>query len=283
MSTPDAIDVGRLLAFALDITRAPGSGGDAAEYTRLVIRYLEDAFFRALFEGVVEGAGCKVATADRNVGIVLRTLPDGPWAWPAKSPDLPWNRAFEDAHQRAARALVVIALLAYVAPSAADLDELLTDADVVLTTVAVRELEQFIRDFCEQREAVMPDPVGDDEARPLWWHWLQLPSEAPTAKRIPRGTTIYIVHEVLSFLQAAGWLIDATSARGAADKRYRPRRRLLHHYRDLLLDEAFIALRTHATDFRLAANVAPRNGVAKQPGQEVDGVDLEPDADLERG
>lgn len=257
MSTPEAsVDLGRLLAFALDITASPGSGGDAADYARLVDRYLADAPFRRLFDGVVEGAGCEIATADRNVGLVLRTRPDGPWAWPAKSSDLPWNNKFEDAHLRAARALVVIALLAYLAPTAADLDDRFSDAGVGLIHVGVRDLELFIRDFCEQREAATPDSSGDVETRPLWWHWLQLPSEAPTAKRISRTTTSYVVHDVLSFLHTTGWLIDTSPGRGAVDKRYRPRRRLLYHFRDLLLDDVFNALRLHADTARSRAKPA---------------------------
>ncbi len=250
MSTPDpTVDVGRLLAFALDVTAVPGESGLQADYSRLVQRYIENAQFRALFDAVVEGAGCTVTTADRHIGLVLRTRPDGPWAWPARSADLPWNGRFEDAHQRAARALVVIALLAYVAPSAADLDELLADADLVVTTVGVRDLERFIRDFCEHCEAKATDPA-DAKHRPLWWHWLQLPAEAPTNTRSSRGTTTYIVYDVLSFLQRTGWLIDTTSSRAASDKRYRPRRRLLHHYRDLMLDEVFGALQRHADAHR---------------------------------
>lgn len=266
MSSADAtVDVGRLLAFALDVAASPGSGGVPAEYGRLIQRYVEDAPFRTLFDGVVEGAGCEVTTADRNIGIVLRTRPDGPWAWPARSGDLPWNGSFEEPHQRAARALVAIALLAYVAPSAADLDDLLSDPDLVLTAVGVRELEQFIRDFCEQCETDAPDPTGDVESRPLWWHWLQVPAEAPTAKRISRGTTTYIVYDVLSFLHAESWLIDVSPNRAAADKRYRPRHRLIHHYRDLLLDDVFSALRRHADNIRTAA----ASGVRRPP----DGVE----------
>jgi hypothetical protein len=255
------VDVGILLSFALEVTAAPGSAGLQADYARLVRRYLDDAAFRALFDGVVEGAGCTVTTADPSIGVVLRTRPDGPWAWPARSAELPWSKAFEDPKQRAARALVVLALLAYVAPAAADLDDLLADPDVVLTTVGVRDLEQFIRDFCEQSEAKALDPAGDDESRPLWWHWVQMPAEAPTAKRISRGTTTYVVYDVLSFLNEAGWLVDATPSRAAVDKQYRPRRRLIHHYRDLLLDDVFGALRRHADAGRgsIASSVAGRS------------------------
>lgn len=265
MSTTDAnIDVGRLLAFAVDVTATPGSGGSSADYARLVGRYVEDAQFRTLFDGVIEGVGCEVSTADRHVGIVLRTRPDGPWAWPARSADLPWNRTFEEPQQRAARALVIIALLAYLAPSAADLDDVLSDPDIVLATVGVRDLEQFIRDFCEQCEAKTTDPAGDVDSRPIWWHWLQLPADAPTARRIARSTTTYIVHDVLSFLHSAGWLIDTTPGRAAADKRYRPRRRLIHHYRDFMLDDVFNALRQHGQNARGVSTVGETTSLGPQ-------------------
>ena len=171
MSRADpSVDVGRLLAFALDISASPVSGVGAADYACLIHRYLEDAPFRALFDGVVEGAGCEVASANRDIGLVLRTRPDGPWAWPARSSDSPWGK-FEDAHLRAARGLVVVALFAYLAPSAADLEDLLSDTESKVPPVGVRELEQFIRDFCTEQEVRSPDPFGTADARPLWWHW----------------------------------------------------------------------------------------------------------------
>jgi hypothetical protein len=238
------VDIGRLLTLAVDVTAVPGSTGVAAEYHRLVLRYLADAPFRAAFRGVLEGAGLSVETAGEHVGIVLRADPDSPWAWPRRTADLPWN-AFSGASERASRALVVVALLAYVAPAAADLDELLSDPAAVLPAVAVRDLEQFVRGFCEQREADSPDPGGDPDSRPLWWHWLQLPPEKPGTRTGPK-TTVGVVFGVLQFLHEQGWLVDTTPARGGADKRYRPRRRLLHHHRDLLVDPVFLALRQHA-------------------------------------
>lgn len=253
-------DVGRLLAFALDVAAVPGASGTSADYARLVERYREDAAFRDLFDTIIDGAGCEVTTADPGVGLVLRTRPDGPWAWPSRSTDLPWNKSFEEPHPRAGRALVVLALLAYVAPSAADMDDILADPAVVLPTIGVRDLEQFIRDFSAQHEAASTDPVADRATRPLWWHWMQLPAEAPTAKRISRQTTTYIVHDVLSFLQSNGWLIDTTPGKAAADKKYRPRRRLLHHYRDLLLDEVFTALQQHAQGLGTRGGAAPDTG-----------------------
>ncbi len=266
------LDAGRLLTLALDVAASPGAGADGAEYTRLLRRYIDDAPFRALFDGVVEGTGCEVCAADATVGIVLRTRRDGPWAWPARGTDLPWNNSFEPPERRGARALVVIALLAFIAPSAADLDDLLSDSDVVVTAVSVRELEEFIRDFCEQRESTAAHPDSDERAKPLWWYWLQLPPDAPTSTRIARSTTTYIVANTLSFLQQEGWLVDTTPKGANADKRYRPRRRLIHHYRDLLLDEVFAALRLHAQGIALhgTATESATTVEVGDPGEDVD-------------
>ncbi len=261
-----AADVGRLLAFALNVRATPGSSGESADYARLVERYIDDAAFRSLFDGVAEGVGCHVVAFEPRLGVVLQTNADGPWAWPARSSDLPWHGNFEDAHARAARALVVVALVAYIAPTAADLHDRLSDVDQVLPPVGVRELEQFIRDFCAQQEHRATDPSLGPEHRPLWWHWLQLPPDAPSVKRIARSNATFIVHDVLAFLHREGWLVDTTSQRAAALKRYRPRRRFLYHYRDLLLDELFLALQRHAATARVSGT--PADSPAESPDGE---------------
>jgi len=241
----DGIDVGRLIAFAGDPAATPGTSGDAAEYGRLIERYLSVAVFRRLVDDVLEGIGCEVTDATLHTGLILRAQPRSAWAWPAHATDLPWNKEFLRPEQRACRMLVVPALLAYIAPSAADFDDLLSDPTVVPAELSVRDLERFIRDFAQQREAASPDPVGPD--RPAWWYWLQLPEESttPDGKRISRNTTTYIVYDVLQFLHKQGLLVR-TVATSAGDAAYRPRRRLLAHYRDLLANELFGALQRFA-------------------------------------
>lgn len=244
----DGIDVGRLIGFVGDPTATPGSSGDAAEYARLVDRYLSEAAFRRLVDDVLEGVGCEVTDATLQMGLILRAQPGSAWAWPAHAADLPWNKEFlRLPEQRACRMLVVPALLAYIAPSAADFDDLLADPTVVPAELSVRDLERFIRDYAHQREAASPDPVGPD--RPAWWYWLQLPEESstPSGKRIGRNTTTYVVYEVLQFLHTHGLLVrTATSSAGEAA--YRPRRRLLAHYRDLLANELFSSLQAFAAN-----------------------------------
>lgn len=56
----DGIDAGRLIAFATDVTAAPGDSGERAEYARLAGRYLSDAAFRMLVDDILEGVGCEV-------------------------------------------------------------------------------------------------------------------------------------------------------------------------------------------------------------------------------
>ena len=242
----DGVDVGRLIAFATDTTASPGSSGQAGEYARLIERYLSDSAYRLLVDDVLEGAGCSVTHAARREGLIVRTEPDGPWAWPERSAELPWNRNFSknQAVERAPRMLVVPALLAYIAPSAADFDDQLSDPTLTLPTVTVRDLEQFIRDFATRHENESPDPADDE--RPAWWHWLQAAGETATAERIGRSTTGYVVYDMLQYLSQIGLLAKVSGS--SHDTVYRPRRRILHHYRDLLVNDLFAMLTDHARD-----------------------------------
>ncbi len=241
----DGIDAGKLIAFATDMTAAPGDSGERAEYARLAGKYLADAAFRMLFDDILEDVGCEVTDADPRAGLVLLSRPDGPWAWPAQSGDLPWNKKTLTQGERACRMLVIPALLAYIAPSAADFDDLASDPTLRPPDVPVRELERFIRDFAEQREADSSGPPGEDP--PVWWHWLQMQQEAPTPgqQRSSRSDTAYLVYEMLEFLHKQHLLIKVRDA-PARESVYRPRRRILAHYRDLLVDDLFASLRQFA-------------------------------------
>ncbi len=243
----DGVDAGKLIAFACDLTATPGASGESAEYRRLVERYLAEAVFRMLVDDIAEGVGCEVVHVSPREGLVLRSQPDGPWAWPAHASDLPWNKRFSassstSAFDRAARMLVIPALLAFIAPSAADYDDLLSDPTLLPSPVTVRELENFIREFAAHRERDHPDPTGEE--RSLWWHWLQAASETPTVARIGRSASSYPVFDVLQYLSQLGLLIKLSGS--AEDTAYRPRRRLLHHYRDLLINDLFANLREFA-------------------------------------
>lgn len=243
----DGIDAGQLIAFATTVSMAPGRSGDGADYQRLLERYLADSQFRQLVDDILEGAGCEVADATAQGGMVLRSTPEGPWHWPMRARDLPWQKSFLSGPDRAARMVTVVALLAYLAPSAADFDDWLSDPDRILPDVSARALDAFVRDFAQQRDAEqLPET---DRDRPLWSYWLDKSAAAPESRRIARQTSEYPVHDVLKFLHGEGLLIK-TGGSSATDTTYRPRRRLLLHYRDLLLDELFGALRDFAATQR---------------------------------
>ncbi len=77
----------------------------------------------------------------------------------------------------------------------------------------------------------------------------QPPPEGGKAGRIGRGGAVYTVHDVLAFLRKQGLLTQVTStSTRVADAVYRPRRRLLAHYRDLLVDELFAGIQGFATE-----------------------------------
>ncbi|WP_435124087.1 hypothetical protein [Micromonospora tulbaghiae] len=249
-------DAGRLLVFALDVTATPGRTGQSAEYARLVARYLGEETFRLLFDDILEGAGCSVAHASPETGLVLLAEQDSAWAWPRRSSDLPWGRKQKEEH-RAARMLVVPALLAYIAPTAADLEDYVEDHTRLLPDVPVSDLEDFIRQFALQQEAATANPVGDD--RPLWWHWVQLP-QVRSAERSARTTSTYLVADVLDFLQEQHLAVRRDN-RPLTETVYRPRRRLMAHYRDLLLHDLFAGLQAFSTTYDSAARTSSDEGI----------------------
>jgi hypothetical protein len=241
----DGVEAGRLIAFALDRGVVPGKSGQGAEYAGLIKRYNADVPFHRLVDDILEGAGCEVAYAGPE-GVVIRSDPDGPWAFPAGAEDLPWNRKkFKSnaAAERAARMTVVPALLAYIAPSSADFDDLLQDHSKLPPAVSVRDLELFIREFALQLESGHGESLGEE--RPMWWHWVQSSSDIPTPKRVSPNAMLFLVNDVLSFLHGEGLLVK-TSGTNAGTMVYRPRRRILYHYRDLLVDDLFASLQEFA-------------------------------------
>ncbi|MFB6676444.1 hypothetical protein ACFCWG_29280 [Streptomyces sp. NPDC056390] len=255
----DGTDAGRLIAFALDVTAEPGNSGQAGDYRNLLDRYRTDASFRRLVDDILEGAGCFVAMADPHRGLLLDTDPGGPWAWPQRTADLPWNKNFENASARAMRLLVPVALLAYVAPSAADFDELLSDPAAVTTTCTATQLAQFITDYARHKESEAMDPAEGEV--PLWWHWLQLPAHVPTAKRAGRRSAEYLVHEVLAFLHGQR-LVVKSGGTTVRDSIYRPRRLFLARCRAMLADDLLGDLQAYAAKrpTQPVAALAPQAG-----------------------
>jgi hypothetical protein len=230
----NGVDAGRLLGHALNPSATPGSGGKAADYGRLVDRYLGDETFRMLFDDILEGVACSVAHASPETGVVLLAEPDSPWCWPTRSADLPWhNKLLKDDQQRAARILVIPALLAYVAPTAADLEDFLTDPTLLLPQVPVTDLENFIREAALDLERAHGNPEGEE--RPMWWHWVQRAQDKSAG---PRSTSTYVVADVLDFLHEKQLMVRC-DAKPLHETTFRPRRRLLAHYRDLMVDELF--------------------------------------------
>ncbi|MGW4325861.1 hypothetical protein ACWEKR_08230 [Nocardia sp. NPDC004573] len=237
----DGIDTGRLISFATKMSVTPGRSGEAAEYERLITRYQSDAEFQQLVDDFLEGAQCAVSSVRTESGLILRSDPDGPWCWPEAASELPWNKNSPRPAERACRMLVIPALLAFIAPSAADLEDLLADPTLRPPAVPVRELEEFIRTYAEYCDQQNPDPDSDDP--PVWWQWLQLTAlgDTPTQQRASRVDTTHLVYDVLLFLSKKG-LLSKSGDTPARDTVFRPKRRILAHYEDMFCDEVFVGL-----------------------------------------
>lgn len=225
----------------------PGASGDRAEYRRLVREFVMDPDFRDAVEAVLGGAECEVAEANETVGLVLYPRPGSLWAWPAKAPDLPWNKS-DDLGERAARMLTIVGLLAMQFPAGMDLEALLEDPDRAVPSISVVQLEQYIREYCERQKNTEPDvpAATSDQDLPLWAWWLNRTAYGGGEKRASRTTSTYLVYTTLDGLQQLGFVSDLTPDRPAEQKSYRIRRRLLAQFPDFLMSPLFEALRPPA-------------------------------------
>lgn len=237
-------DVGQLIAYATNIAMTPGATGDRAEYRRLVREFVMNPDFRDAVEATLNGAECDVADVNETVGLVLYPRPGCIWAWPAKAPDLPWSKG-DDAGERAARMLTIVALLAMQFPAGVDVEAMLDNPDRTVPSVSVMQLEEYIRSFCERQKAQEPDVAAgtSDEDLPMWSWWLNRTAYGGGEKRASRTTSTYLVYTTLDGLQQLGFVSDLTPESPAEQKNYRIRRRLLAQFPDFLMNPLFEALR----------------------------------------
>jgi hypothetical protein len=250
----DLVDVGRLVGYATDITCTPAASGTGADYRNLTRRYVIDGEFRTAVDEILDGVDCEVTDASEEVGLIVYPRPGSPWEWPTGAGDLAWNKG--EPEERAARMLVIVALLARHFPTGIDIESFIDDPQRALLPISVQELEQYIRGFCEQQKAGRPDMPSDltDADTPLWAWWTSNDAYSTTDHAISRGTTSYLVFKTLDSLATMGLTIDVTRDKPAERKKYRMKRRLLLQYRDFLMNPLFNALRETSTNPQTTEN-----------------------------
>jgi hypothetical protein len=199
-TTNDAVDVGRILAWASRPRETPGRHDD---YHRVVARYRNEPDFAATVDAVFSGAGLYL-TVDERDGIIVTANADSPLR--VTVTDI-MKRA--QPYHRAVVGAVVLAVARAAYPDGAMLDD--PDRVAVFTTQSV--VDTLDRAAQQHADATDEDGGVDEGGVEVWRRWLALPEARPNARRRSANDRPGVVNRVCRFLTDAGYL----TARGDTD------------------------------------------------------------------
>lgn len=227
LTDADHADIGTLLGCAMRPTQRPGRH---SEYRRVLLRYRTELGFRSATNALLHGLGAQVLS-DGDFGLILGVSRESPLA--AKTSEVPNTSTSEN---RILLGLVLVGLVAYAYPSAAELD------DDRVRLISARDFDTWLRELCEGLRShdlageVIPEQ-GLDEA---WRIYLGMPSVVHTERgratgRLSPKCTRYWVHNAL------GWLTDQGLARedGSAEGAWTLTERFRVHAREVALERAY--------------------------------------------
>lgn len=253
-ATSDAIDIGRILAWASRPRETPGRHDD---YHRVVTRYRNEPDFAAAVDAVFTGAGLYL-TADERDGVIVTANPDSPLR--VTVTDI-MKRA--QPYHRAVIGAVVLAVARTAYPEGSMLDD--PDRVAVFTTQSV--VDTLDRAAQAHADATSEDGDLDEERVESWRRWLALAAARPNAQRHSASDRPGVVNRVCRFLADAGYL----TARGEIDGgTWLARPRFRHAVAALCEDSDLYALVNGLTD--IASDSDARSGIrVDDDGDEGDG------------
>lgn len=193
LSTNDYIDVGALIGFAVQ----PNKRLSDPNYRRTLARYRSEVSFREAVDGILEGMSMLVLSVG-DFGLILGVRSESPFAF--RPGDM--SRSQEPQH-RLLNGLVLAGLAAYAFPSAEELEE-----DRV-RQVSAAELEQWLRVTCRklQGKEIAGEVIPEEGLDHAWRIFDELQTDSRsnrTAGRLSPNSTLYWVHNVLSWLAENG-------------------------------------------------------------------------------
>lgn len=193
MSTADAVDVGRMLAWASRPRDMPGRHED---YHRLVARYHDDPDFAATVDSVFAGAGLAVIVDPRE-GVLVTAEADS-----SLRVDVSDIMKRAQPQQRAVIGAVLLAVARTAYPDTALVD----DPDRVAVFTAQSVVDTLDRAAARHAEANHDDSDVDDNLVEGWRQWLALAEARPNARRRSANDRLGLVNRVCRFLAEAGYL-----------------------------------------------------------------------------
>ncbi len=193
LSGNDYTDVGTLIGFAIQPTKRLSD----PDYRRTLARYRSEVSFREAVDGILEGLSMLVLSAG-DYGLILGARTESPFAFRAGD----MSRSQEPQH-RLLNGLVLAGLAAFAFPSAEELEE-----DRV-RQVNEAELEQWLRVICRrlQGKEAAGEVIPEEGLDHAWRIFDQLQTDSRsnrTAGRLSLNSTLYWVHNVLSWLAENG-------------------------------------------------------------------------------
>lgn len=241
----DAIDIGRILAWASRPRETPGRHDD---YHRVVTRYRNEPDFAAAVDAVFAGAGLCLAVDERDGAIVTAT------------PDSPLRVTVTDIMKRAQpyhRAVIGAVILA-VARTAYPEGSMLDDPDRIAVFTTQSVVNTLDRAAQIHADATREDGELDEDRVESWRHWLALNEARPNALRRSMGDRPGAVNRVCRFLADAGYL----TARGDTDGgTWLARPRFRHAVAALCEDSGLYALVNGLADVTSADEARSRTRV----------------------
>jgi hypothetical protein len=254
-ATSDAIDIGRILAWASRPRETPGRHDD---YHRVVSRYRNEPDFAAAVDAVFSGAGLYL-TVDERDGVIVTANADSPLRMTVT--DI-MKRA--QPYHRAVIGAVVLAVARTAYPEGSMLDD--PDRVAVFTTQSV--VDTLDRAAQIHADSTSEDGGLDEDQVESWRRWLALAPARPNARRRSTNDRPGVVNRVCRFLADAGYL----TARGDTDGgTWLARPRFRHAVTVLCEDSDLYALVNGLTDIGTENDAPTGTGVGDDGEDAEDG------------
>ena len=224
----------QLLALSLDRSRRPGSDPDHRD---LLGRFRTDPGYASAVRQAAEPLGLRVLGADPQLGLILDTTADSPFA--LRADDLQREFKWTSANERIIYGVALVGIATFCFPTANSFSE------SGARHVTALEVDDWIRKAAESVQS-SDEPSGEQIAAPdvlASYVAEKAVSHNKASDALKQDCTVYKVGRLLRWLAERGFLV-----RDAADKdRFRSTERFRLHVREVAANSVFETIRDVTT------------------------------------